>query len=689
MGRTFLLRVALAVVSLVLLPSGAQALTVGGVEVGVLVEGPGGLEVRRTLAPDHAAADLLAGRLRGREGVLAAEVDVELERLDEPLRPQQWPLDRLEAERAWAVTRGAGTVVAVIDSGVDAAHPDLEGALLPGLDLVDPSGDGRTDPEGHGTAVAGVIAARENDLGIAGLAPEVMVLPVRVTDENGTAGSTDVAEGMIWATDHGADVLNLSLGGPEPNALLEQAVAYAVERGVVVVAASGNSGAQGNPTIYPAAYPAAVAVGATDRADQAAVFTSSGDWVDLAAPGVDVVVPTLGGGWGLAAGTSFAAPHVAAAAGLLLARNPDLAPADVAAHLTGTAQDVAAPGRDPQTGAGLVAPVAALAAAPAQARPGTPRLQRVGRDADVVRAAVDVSREAFPADGTARQAVLGRDDLFADSLAGAALAGDAGPVLFTAGGPDAGLRAETAAELTRVLAPGRTVYLLGGEYAVSPTAERQVRDLGFAVVRLAGGDRFETALAVADQVDPRPERVLLARGDDWADALTGGAYAAAAGVPVLLTPSDALHPAVERALARSAPEVVLLGGPLALSEAVADAAARSGPTVRVAGANRLETAVAIARSLWGRTSAQAGDAYVAVEGFAADSWAPALSGAVLSADRNAPQLLLEAGAARTPAPTAAYLAELGYGTATQGTAILVGPTLTDAHAESLSQALGA
>jgi hypothetical protein len=527
---------------------------------------------------------------------------------------------------------------------------------------------------------------------------------------DGTASSDDVAEGVIWATDNGADVINLSLGGPQPDSVLEAAVAYAADRGVVLVAAAGNSGDQGNPTIYPAAYADAVAVGATDRGDQPAVFSSSGAYVDLAAPGVDVVIPTLGGGWGFADGTSFSAPYVAASAALVLARHPGLPAADVVAHLEATAQDVAAPGRDPLTGAGRVAPAVALSVRPAGSTappptsapppptsapppptatppPATP-VTRVGSDPDVVRTAVAVSQAAFPDRRGAMWAVLSRDDVFADSLAGAALAGSAGPVLFTAGGSGAPLRGETAAELTRVLAPGRQVYVLGGEQAVSAETERQVRDLGFTPVRLAGGDRFETALAVAGQVDPQPARVLLARGDDWADAITGGAYAAAAGVPVLLTPPDRLHPAVEAALARSRPEVVLLGGPLALSQDVADAAARSGPTVRIAGANRLETAVAIARTLWGRTRALPGDAYVGVEGFGPRSWAPALSGAALSAVRGAPQLLLDGTTSRTPGPTAAYLAELGYDADTRGTAVLVGPALGDGHAADLASALG-
>lgn len=706
MRASRLIRVLLAALAAVAATLPAAASAGPAVEVAALVRGPDGVEVRRGVAPAASAPAVLA-RLRRANGVLAADVDVELRVFTEPLRPYQWPLDRLEAERVWPSTLGAGAVVAVVDSGVDGTHPDLRGALVAGLDLIDPGGDGSVDAQGHGTGVAGAAAALLDGQGMAGLAPEVAIMPVRVVGADGTASSSDVAEGVVWAADHGADVVNVSLGGPEDSSVLREAAAYAVARGSTVVAAAGNEGESGNPIIYPAAYPEVIAVGATDRFDAVPAFSSSGDHVDLAAPGVEVVVPVPGPSWGYADGTSFAAPYVAAAAALLRAREPELSPAQVAARLAGTAEDLDAPGADPRTGRGLVDPVAALGAPPEPQQEPSPQpsptapppepapmpppevervapVVRVGTDPDPARMAVEVSREAFPADGTAEVVVIGRDDVFADSLGGAALAGRAGPVLFTPGGPDAGLRPETAQELSRVLAPGGTVHLLGGPLAVSDEVERAVRELGFAVERHAGADRYETALAIAERVDPRPPRVLLARGDEWADAVTGGAYAAEAGVPVLLTPSGALHPAVDAALAADRPEAVLLGGPLALADAVLTSAARHGAAVRVFGADRAGTAAAIARQLWGRTTAAPGDAYVAVEGYAPGSWAPALAGAVLPA----PELLLSGATTGLPAATGAYLEAVGHGPGTPGTATLVGPALTDGHAEAFARALG-
>jgi len=692
------------------------------VTVSALVQGPEGLEVMQATAPSEAYGEGLVDRWQQDEDVVTADVDTTLRLAAEPLRPKQWGLDRLEAELAWATTAGEGAVVAIIDSGVDGNHPDLAAALVPGLDTIDPSQDGTVDTHGHGTAVAGVAGARLNGAGMVGLAPAARIMPIRVVGSDGLASSSNVAKGILWAVDHGADVINLSLGAPESNAVLAQAVDTAMAAGVVVVAAAGNLGEQGNPVVYPAAQPGVLAVAATMQDDDAAPFSGSGSWVDIAAPGVQIMAPMAGGGHGYTHGTSMASPFVSAAAALVLSLAPDLSTEQVFTQLTTTSDDVGPLGFDDATGHGVVAPTAALAdppegpplpePVPAPTTDPTPSpspsaspspspsprpspspsedpeessVGHVGADADVVRAAIDISAAAFPGDQAARHAVLSRSDAFADSLAGTALAGRQGPILFTDGGPSAPLRAETAQELARVLQPGATLYILGGTNAVSATAEADARALGYEVRRLAGPSRIETALAIAAEVDPSPSRVLLARADGWADAVTGGAYAASSGVPVLLTGSDELAPPVAALLAGANPEVILLGGRAALSDEVA---AASGATSRVAGDTRASTAVAISRTLWGRTAARSGAVYVLVEGWQADSWAPALAASVLSAVRDAPQLLLDGNSTTPPAETAAYLDELGHDVDSTGGALLVGPALTQAHDLALLPLLG-
>ncbi|HWB73006.1 MAG TPA: cell wall-binding repeat-containing protein, partial [Egibacteraceae bacterium] len=309
---------------------------------------------------------------------------------------------------------------------------------------------------------------------------------------------------------------------------------------------------------------------------------------------------------------------------------------------------------------------------------------RIGDSPDIVRGAVQTSQAVFPEAGSATLALLARDDAFADSLAGSALARELGPILYTTGGPDGGLRSETARELQRVLAPGSTVTVLGGPAAVSDGALQQVRALGFAVRRLAGASRVETALAVADAVTSHPDRVLLANGWNWADAVTGGAYAAAERIPVLVTPSGGLADPVAGYLAAHRPRVLLLGGRVALSDAVAQAV---GPdATRVAGATRAGTAVEIARQLWGRSVATADDVWVLEDGYAGDSWAPALAAAALSASHGAPQLLVQGST--MPPETEGYLRELGYEPEAPGTAFLVGPLVDSSLIDVVEGLLG-
>jgi type VII secretion-associated serine protease mycosin len=284
---------------------------------------------------------------------------------DDARRGEQWALDALAAERVWTVTRGAGQVVAVLDSGVDATHPDLAGQVLTGTDYVVPGGNGWSDSFGHGTHVAGIVAAvAGNRLGVAGLAPDARILPVRVLDYEGEGWDSDIASGVLWAADRGAGVINLSLGSTDAADAVRAAVAYAVSKGAVVVAAAGNERGSGNAVNYPAGFalPGEVAVAATTRTRVSASYSNTGAYVTLAAPGDDIL-STYRGDYEDLDGTSMATPYAAAAAALLRAAAPTLGPLDVVAALTATADDLETPGRDDATGAGLVDPVAALCAA--------------------------------------------------------------------------------------------------------------------------------------------------------------------------------------------------------------------------------------------------------------------------------------------------------------------------------------
>lgn len=293
--------------------------------------------------------------------VLSISVDRRVHALaGDPGRSQQWALDRLRAESVWRFSTGVGVRVAVVDTGVRASHPDLSGQVLPGEDLVG-AGDGRTDPNGHGTHVAGIIAAvRGNGRGIVGLAPRSKILPVRVLDAGGSGWDSDVANGIVWAADHGASIINLSLGGSAASSAMQTAVSYARSRGTVVVAAAGNHRQDGSPPSYPAAFSGVMAVAATKPGDGVTYFSNRGSYLDVAAPGQSVlstVPPSTYASW---SGTSMASPYAAATVALVRSVAPGLSGDQSAAAVTGTAKDLGKVGWDQDTGAGLVRPLRAV-----------------------------------------------------------------------------------------------------------------------------------------------------------------------------------------------------------------------------------------------------------------------------------------------------------------------------------------
>lgn len=292
---------------------------------------------------------------------------------DDPLYPGQWALPRVQASLAWDLTHGLGVTIAIVDSGVDAQHPDLAPQLVPGFNAIDNSTN-TADDNGHGTRMSGIAAARGFDgFGVCGLAPDARLMPIKSLGSSGQGTYADVAQGIVYAVDHGAQVISLSLGGQVPSSTLATAVNYAVSHSVVIVAAAGNDGS-GAPN-YPAGYADAVAVGASDSADTRASFSNYGSWVDLVAPGVGISTTNMGGGFTTSTGTSPATPLVAATAALMLSVNPSLQPSQVASILTMTSADTGQPGFDDYDGWGrldagaAVAQASALAAEPDSAAP--------------------------------------------------------------------------------------------------------------------------------------------------------------------------------------------------------------------------------------------------------------------------------------------------------------------------------
>ncbi len=260
---------------------------------------------------------------------------------------RQWALDtqHLNGPRLWERSKGDGVTVAVVDSGVDAGHPDLGTRVLPGADFTGHAADGRLDvsPDSHGTAVAGIIAGTgRNRAGAAvtGLAPEADILPIRVAD-GAVSDLTAVAQGIDYATTHGARVINISLCTPIIHPQIRDAVAEAIRQDIVVVAAAGNDGLDGNSPQYPAALPGVLAVAASDVNGHRWAKSETGSYIGLTAPGVDIYTTGRQGSYVTVTGTSFAAPHVAAAAALLRSRYRNESATQIITRLTSTADHAA------------------------------------------------------------------------------------------------------------------------------------------------------------------------------------------------------------------------------------------------------------------------------------------------------------------------------------------------------------
>lgn len=328
--------------------------------------------ISTVLADTRATARGLVAKALGRSSTVGAEMNHRVSidaSYNDTFRPQQYALTALKAETVNKSSTGRGVTVAVIDTGVKDNHKDLAGNVLSGIDYVDP-GTRASDENGHGTHVAGIISAvANNKRGIAGLAPKAKILPVRVLGRDGSGSSADVAKGILYAASR-SKVINLSLGSTSQSTAIRTAVAEAIRKNVLVIAAAGNRGCGlfGGATEYPAAYPGVVGVAAVTQSMRRASYSSCGSWVDVAAPG-DRIISTMtqssvglgcaqgaGADYCYLSGTSFSAPYVAAAGALAISRR-GWSQSTVASRLQSTAQDIDRAGRDNNTGAGFINPL--------------------------------------------------------------------------------------------------------------------------------------------------------------------------------------------------------------------------------------------------------------------------------------------------------------------------------------------
>lgn len=304
--------------------------------------------------------------LLGRREILRIDDDLIIEAIGKPQPAPQpseqlpWGIDRIDAELAWPTTKGLAIKVAILDTGIDLDHLDLKNNIKGNVNTIDPRKSGNDD-NGHGTHVAGIVAAVDNEIGVIGTGPEICLYAVKVLSKTGWGWLSDLTEGLEWCINNKMQVVNMSLGSSSDNQSFHDAIIKTYQAGITQVAAAGNNGESGGAIVYPAKYSETIAVSAVDKNNNFASFSSYGPEIDLAAPGVNINSTYNNGYYKILSGTSMATPHVSGTAALVLTREVgtyDLDtdgiwdPEEVRNKLKATAEDLYLPIE--KQGAGLV-----------------------------------------------------------------------------------------------------------------------------------------------------------------------------------------------------------------------------------------------------------------------------------------------------------------------------------------------
>lgn len=268
-----------------------------------------------------------------------------------------WGVNRIDADLAWAITKGAGIKVGIVDTGIDRDHPDLVANIKGGYNCIKHTTNFEDD-HGHGSHCAGIAAAVDNTIGVVGVAPEAWLYGIKVLNRNGSGTTTDCIEGIQWCTDNGLDVISMSWGSTTYNQAMHDACDAAWNAGLFLVAAAGNNG--NSNILYPAKYDSVIAISATDSSDNLASWSNYGAQIFLAAPGVSIYSTYKNGGYATMSGTSMACPHVSGTVALAWAAHPTYTNAQIKTLLQTTAEDLGSPGWDQYFGYGLVDAQAAV-----------------------------------------------------------------------------------------------------------------------------------------------------------------------------------------------------------------------------------------------------------------------------------------------------------------------------------------
>jgi len=581
--------------------------------------------------------DTLVNKLRKSPGVLSVKpvrrfkttvVKTMSVKPTDSLYPQQWGLSKADVQKAWDLgATGKGIIIAVVDTGVDLVHPDLKDNILSGYNAItgNEGSNSVQDRNGHGTHVSGIIAAELNGIGIVGVAYQAKILPIKSLTRAGEGSDDCIADGIVWATDHEAKIINLSLGSSSESDVLKEALQYSSDKGCLIVAAGGNKEADSTQTTisFPAADPHVLAITATNSNDQIAVFSLPGPQAALAAPGETIASDYWNGSSGYASldGTSMASPFVAGVAALVWSVHPELNAQQIRIDLENSALDLDSIGRDNSYGFGRVNAYWAIRFADkSKPYPSPANLDWSGGIVQGGTANTSVSlnvpARSFGLDPNlgvtlSVEGTSGSSDLPTGILP----IGDAisiqwsgsinkllGLALTTLGDHPASDRVGYIFHWSG----SRWILIGGGINAPTINAgitEPGIYRVGYTLLsknqRIAGNDRTQTSIMISQhQFSNGTDTVILARSDDYSDALTGVPLAYKVHAPILLTPSSRLPVDVFTEIQRLAPKkIILLGGTVALSPTIEQQLQGSFSLERLGGVTRYETAALIASAL--------------------------------------------------------------------------------------------
>lgn len=592
----------------------------------------------------------------------------------DPSYPKQWGLSKAEVLKAWELgATGAGITIAIIDTGVDVNHPDLKNNLVEGYNAI----TGKMgfsavqDNNGHGTHVAGVAAAGLNGEGIIGVAYQAKIMPIKAMDRSGEGTDDIVADGIIWAVDHGARIINLSFGSSEETDILRDAIRYAQVKGALIIAAAGNKDASHtyDSITFPAAEQGVLAVTATDSGDQLASFSLTGPQAGLAAPGVNIFSDYWQNrsGYATADGTSMASPFVAGVAALVWGLHPELTAEQVKIDLEGSALDLGTLGRDSSYGFGRVnAYWAVRFAAHAETLPSPAKvawaggiiLGETGANSST-KASLTVPPRAFGLEPEKQVAVRLGSLPEVPAFPREIIPAGEGISVEWEGLSQKSLSLNVLLKADQIPASDSLGYLyhwtgsrwikVGGglgradmpQGITTGITEPGIYRVGFEALpqenRIAGEDRIQTAIKISQaNFLTGADTVLLARSDDFPDALAGAPLAYKYHAPILLTEVTSLPDSILQELKRLNPrKIILLGGTAAIFTSIETKLKSLATVQRIGGSNRFATASGIAAEL-----GMVGEA-VLVNG---NNYPDAITMAAVAAQRGVPILLTEKNA---------------------------------------------